>query len=157
MEFFGFCGINSTSLRSRCGRTLVNPNRCIPLAGLTASRNPFGQVSIRSTTTFCSSRCGNGVVRCWFIVWRVVSNIAPYSTPLGQTASQARQPKQRSIWVATLSVSGIFPSSNPRIKWMRPRGESFSFPVSRNVGQDCKQSPQWTQASDLLRSRNGGS
>jgi len=27
---------------------------------------------------------------------------------------------------------------------MRPRGESISVPSSENVGQDARQSPQWT-------------
>src|SRR5690349_25063603 len=39
---------------------------------------------------------------------------------------------------------------------MRPRGDSFSFPVSRYVGQAPRQRPQCTHASDLGSSRKWG-
>lgn len=156
MLLLDFGGSNAAIARNRCGSNAIPPTRCIHRAETVDNRNAVGEISSRSTTTRCSNRFGNGMVRCWRIISRVLSIIAPYSTPLGQTASQARQPKQRSIWLAMPSVSGNLPSSNPRIKWMRPRGESFSFPVSKNVGQACKHSPQWMQASDFSRSRNGG-
>ena len=37
-------------------------------------------------------------------------------TPLGQAASQARQPRQRSRWVTAVSASGRSPACNARIR-----------------------------------------
>ena len=38
------------------------------------------------------------------------------------------QPRHRSKCAATFSLHAIFPSARPRIRSMRPRGESISSP-----------------------------
>ena len=61
---------------------------------------------------------------------RLASSSCPYSTPAGHTCSHARHPRQRSICVANaFDVFSSRPSATARIKYSRPRGPSFSFPV----------------------------
>ena len=61
---------------------------------------------------------------------RLASSNWPYSTPAGQTCSHARHPKHRSICFANaLDVSSSRPSPTALIRYNRPRGPSFSFPV----------------------------
>src|SRR5947209_5113128 len=81
---------------------------------------------------------------------RAASSSWPYSTPEGQTLSQARQPRQRSMWrVNERDSTPSRPSSTARIKYRRPRGPSFSSPVCTYVGHASRHSPQWTHASSL--------
>ena len=47
----------------------------------------------------------------------------------GQAVMQAMQPRHRSRWVVTFSVTGA-PASTCEIRWIRPRGESISSPHS---------------------------
>ena len=63
---------------------------------------------------------------------RASSRRWPYSTPEGQTGSQARQPRQRPTWVWKASAPGSsLPSTTACIRYSRPRGESASSPRRR--------------------------
>ena len=74
---------------------------------------------------------------------RLASSSCPYSTPAGQTCSHARHPKHRSICFANaLDVSSSRPSATALIKYNRPRGPSFSFPVMTYVGHASRHKPQ---------------
>ena len=57
------------------------------------------------------------------------------------------QPKHASMCCVTTPSSAIVPSSTPRIKSIRPRGESISSPHETYVGQAGRQNPQWTQSA----------
>ena len=63
------------------------------------------------------------------LISRHSSSSTPYSTPAGQTGSQARHPRQKED-SESASLNGIFPSCNARIKVIRPRGEDCSSPVN---------------------------
>jgi hypothetical protein len=65
------------------------------------------------------------------IVSRVASISRSYATPEGQAVTHARQPRQRSKCVVTVSLSEIVPSRLASISWIRPRGESISSLQSR--------------------------
>src|SRR5438309_6250020 len=72
----------------------------------------------------------------------------PYGTPDGHAVSHARHPRHWAMCVSTLSLVGSsVPSSNARMRTMRPRGLSFSSSSVRYVGQLCRQNPQCTHAS----------
>ena len=78
---------------------------------------------------------------------RVSSIRMSYRTPEGQAVTQAMHPRQRSKCAATVAVISVFPVRSPRIRSMRPRGESISSPQFWYVGQPGRQNPQWTQSS----------
>jgi hypothetical protein len=60
---------------------------------------------------------------------RARSRRYPYSTPDGQTVSQARHPRHRSRWSWKAGAAGSSrPSATARMRWSRPRGESASSP-----------------------------
>ena len=64
---------------------------------------------------------------------RPASRSLPNLTPAGQAVSHARQPRQRSS-CASISAGCRRPLATSFIRWMRPRGEADSRPVSRYVG-----------------------
>ena len=77
---------------------------------------------------------------------RAASIIRPNGTCDGQTSSQARQTRQRSMNSANVSSVVARPSWTARIAVMRPRGDADSSPVSRYVGQWGRHRPHATQA-----------
>ena len=78
---------------------------------------------------------------------RARSRSDPKRTPAGQAASQARQPRQRSMCSANAPLGETRPSAARLMRWTRPRGESFSSRSTRYVGHAGRQSPQCTHVS----------
>ena len=62
---------------------------------------------------------------------RAASIIRPKGTLDGQTSSQARQTRQRSMKALKVVVDARAPAATARMAAMRPRGEADSSPVSR--------------------------
>lgn len=129
------CGIPSRfgTTRNRCATAMaVDPASRTRCRG--SSRRP--------------SRCHQGVIRaCSASVVRVCSISAPNCTPLGHAVSQPRHCTQVSTKSTNSSSIGSSPRSTARMASMRPRGEYRSSPVTRNVGQCGRQSPQLTQVA----------
>ena len=129
------------------GRT-VAPSAAKPVP---RSRRPIKKKGIRSTgvpKTLSKNLVGKPGGTAWVAVSRASSSRVPYSTPEGQTGSQARQPKQRSMCVLNASELGSsLPSTTACMRCRRPLGESASFPRRLYVGQAGRQNPQCTQGS----------
>ena len=119
--------------RSRCPTaSAVEPARSSRWRGRT--RNP--------------SRCHHGVIRPSAASAVLVSSIsAPNWTPLGQAVSHPRHCTHVSMKSTNSSSIGSSPRSTERIASMRPRGEYFSSPVTRNVGQCGRHNPQLTHVA----------
>src|SRR5699024_3638091 len=64
--------------------------------------------------------------------------ISPYLTLVGQTVSQARHPRHRSM-PSCMSSIDIFSSAASLTRLILPRGECFSFLKAIYVGQTCRQ------------------
>ncbi len=80
-------------------------------------------------------------------VVRVCSINEPNCTPLGHAVSHPRHCTQVSTKSMNSSSIASSPLSTARIASMRPRGEYFSSPVTRNVGQCGRHSPQLTHVA----------
>ena len=120
-------------------------------ASFMAIRSTHGRVSAASSSERRAS--SNGLRSCVSSIRpRVCSISVPYCTPDGHAVTHASQPRQRSKWPTTVSVSSMVPSTMPAIRWMRPRGESISSPQRLQVGQVGRQKPQWTQSETSVLS-----
>src|SRR5690606_11151519 len=75
---------------------------------------------------------------------RADSRMAPYSTPVGQASSQARQPRHKSNGSAKSDRSWSLPSAAIFTRLMRPRGEWVSLPMVKYVGQEVIQDQNCT-------------
>src|SRR4249920_1493828 len=82
---------------------------------------------------------------------RVSSMRTSYFTPDGHAVTHPMQPRHWSMWRTTSASSTRAPEARPRMRSMRPRGESASSLHDWYVGQAGRQKPQWTQSSRRLR------
>src|SRR5690606_41800097 len=65
---------------------------------------------------------------------RATSRRRPYSTPDGQTVSQARQPRQRSRWVRKAAEpASSRPSATARIRWRRSEEHTSELQSRENL------------------------
>ncbi len=148
--------------------SIARPNRAVrstPRPGNTRTPRPASPEPRRSlpapktkllsrgaAITKRSARVSRPGETCAAAVCRANSRSVPYSTPDGQTGSQARHPRQRSICVRNASDAGSSrPSTTAFMRWSRPRGESASSPSRTYVGHAGRQKPQWTQGSSRSR------
>ena len=134
------------SAAAKASQPRVHGTPATSRAGARSARRSQGVVSAAaSTRRAMRARAG----RCRSIHGRAASMSAPYGTPDGHAVSQARQPRHRSRCRITSGDASRRPSSRPRMRWMRPRGESASVPSSRYVGHADWQRPQCTQVSSF--------
>ncbi len=118
---------------------IMNPIRPLPAsrAGIPVSRSILVSAMIGFQSHFLRNtasimRAMSGMPRSRASIARAASSPLPYSTPDGHTGSQPRQPRQASrCWATASSPGWKMAAERPRMRTMRPRGESASSAVAR--------------------------